>query len=145
LDRPCPAGRLAAGERLWLMVVAAGLLALLAVAAWVRPDESGQGTHQQLGLPPCTFRTLTGRPCPSCGMTTSWAHLVRGEAADALRANVAGSLLGLAAMAAAPWLLLCSAAGRWVGWTPGSTPLAVAAVALGGVMVLDWVRRLLAG
>ena len=34
------------------------------------------GTHQQLGLPPCNFVTLTGYPCPACGMTTSFALLV---------------------------------------------------------------------
>jgi hypothetical protein len=78
-------------------------------------------------------------------MTTSWAHLVRGEAADALRANAAGTLLALTAIAATPWLLVSAAAGRWVGWRPRSTPLAGAAVVFVAVMLLDWVRRLLAG
>jgi hypothetical protein len=78
-------------------------------------------------------------------MTTSWAHIVRGEAASAFQVNSAGALLALAALAAVPWLLVCGAAGRWVGWTPRSTPLAVAAVGVGGIMVLDWLRRLLGG
>ena len=145
MDPPREAGTLSAGGRLWLSVLAAGLLALLAGAAWLEPDESACGTHWQLGLPPCTVRTLTGRPCPGCGMTTSWAHLVRGEGADAFRANAAGALLALAAMLATPWLLLSAAAGRWVGWAPRGMPLAVAAVLAFGIMLLDWVRRLFAG
>jgi hypothetical protein len=77
-------------------------------------------------------------------MTTSWAHLVRGEPLEALRANVAGALLGLAAVVAAPWMLLAAFRGRWIGWPPRSTLLAYTAVALFAIMLLDWIRRLLA-
>ena len=79
------------------------------------PSPPGYGTHQQLGLPPCTFWVLFGRPCPTCGMTTAWAHLMRGEWLDACRANAGGALLGLLAMVAAPWLL-GSADSRPIGW-----------------------------
>ena len=51
--------------------VLAGCVALLSVAAWLTPDELGVGSHQQLGLPPCSMLTLTGYPCPTCGMTTA--------------------------------------------------------------------------
>ena len=30
-------------------------------------------------MPPCNFVLMTGKPCPSCGMTTSFALLVRGD------------------------------------------------------------------
>ena len=66
-----------AGQRIALVVLALALLALLVTAGTLTPDEQGFGTHQQLGLPPCTFYLVFKRPCPACGMTTSWAWLLR--------------------------------------------------------------------
>ena len=102
----------------WLAAAGVGLLGLLATAAVLRPSPSGHGTHQQLGLPPCTFWVLFHRPCPTCGMTTAWAHLMRGEWIDACRANTGGVLLGVLAMVAAPWLLGSAIRGRWLAAAP---------------------------
>lgn len=57
------------------LLCAAGVL--LTLARWLTPAANGWGTHQQLGLPPCFFHQMTGLPCPTCGMTTSFAHTVR--------------------------------------------------------------------
>lgn len=50
---------------------------VLTIARVLSPSPNGLGTHQQLGLPPCFFHQFTGIPCPTCGMTTSFAHTVR--------------------------------------------------------------------
>jgi hypothetical protein len=50
---------------------------VLTIARVLSPSPNGLGTHQQLGLPPCFFHQMTGIPCPTCGMTTSFAHTVR--------------------------------------------------------------------
>ncbi len=42
--------------RLALLAVAVVPLAMLAVATQLEPSAAGLGTHQQLGLPPCSFR-----------------------------------------------------------------------------------------
>jgi len=48
---------------------------------------------------PCPLRTLTGVPCPLCGMTTSVEATVHGHLGAALQANPVGPFLVLAAIA----------------------------------------------
>ena len=62
----------------WLgQVVAFGLILcsgiVLGLSIYLEPDPNGFGTHRQLGLGMCTFKSLTEFPCPMCGMTTSFA------------------------------------------------------------------------
>src|SRR5688572_5521846 len=100
-----------------LVAIAAGLALLFAVAARLDPYGPGGtpltiGAHQQLGLPPCNFLRLTGLPCPSCGMTTSFALLVRGDLAASLRANAVGTLLALFLLGLVPWSAVSAARGR---------------------------------
>ena len=91
-----------------LVWVVAGLVswAVLGLSAWLRPDTRGFGTHQQLGLPPCTFEAMTRVPCPGCGLTTSFAHMAHGHLFSAFGAHLMGPflfLLTLAVAVSAPW------------------------------------------
>lgn len=73
--------------------VAVAVLSVLAAARWLDPDPAGHATHTQLGLPPCTFYSVTGAPCPMCGATTSWALAADGRVTDALWTQPFGVVL----------------------------------------------------
>lgn len=94
-----------------LVGLALGMMLVFGIALWLDPYQADVaqrkiGTHQQLGLPPCSFVKLTGYPCPACGMTTSFALLVRGDILNSLRANWVGSLLALMGLLFIPWSLV---------------------------------------
>jgi len=83
--------------RLRAAVLAVAMGGLLGTAAWLSPGPRHMGTHQQLGLLPCGFVTMTGYPCPTCGMTTAFAHTVRGHWIEAFRSQPAGFLIAITA------------------------------------------------
>ena len=87
----------------WLFVTVVGLS--------LHPDPSGHGTHTQLGLPPCPSVLLFNRPCPGCGLTTSFTALLHGDIAFAFHAHPFGPFLYLGMTA---WAWLCI-----YGWAKG--------------------------
>ena len=50
----------------------------------------------------CTFRRLTGLPCPGCGLTRSFVLLAHGEVYDAFRLNFLGPPLFVLVAAQVP-------------------------------------------
>src|SRR5262245_53861942 len=95
-------------------------------------------THRQLGLPPCTFFAVTGMPCPSCGMTTSFALLMHGDPAASLRANAVGTLLALLCLAAIPWGLASAYLGRTLFIRSLERTVSLLVLTLLGLMLLRW-------
>jgi len=100
-----------------LMAVACG--AVLAIAAWIHPyDETGEpysmATHTQLGMPPCNMVVMSGKPCPACGMTTSFSLLAHGDPLASMQANWVGTFLAIFAWSLIPWGLACAIRGRLV-------------------------------
>lgn len=92
-------------RRIYLMIFLL-ILGIFATARALTPNHQGFGTHTQLGLPPCPFYAVTRHRCPTCGVTTSLAHVMDGELAMAwwthpLGPIVAGGLLGAAMFALA--------------------------------------------
>ncbi len=85
-------GTLEPRDRLVALVVAAACATPLVVACMLVPSVSGMGTHRQLGLPSCAWPAAFGLPCITCGMTTSFAHAVRGQWVAAFVAQPAGLL-----------------------------------------------------
>ncbi len=83
-------------DRVFAGISAAALLTLLGVAAWLTPAASGHGTHTGLGLPTCGWLIATGRPCPTCGMTTAFAHAADFSLLDSVVAQPFGAMLALA-------------------------------------------------
>lgn len=77
-------------------------LSLLITARSLQPAVDGFGTHQQLGLPPCTSIYVWGVRCPACGMTTSWAWFVRLDFLAAAQSNLGGLMLAIIALAYVP-------------------------------------------
>ncbi len=107
-----------------LLVVAAFLLAgVLGLSRMLAPDPRGYGTHTQLGLKPCAFATLSGRLCPTCGMTTAYAWFVRGRIDRSWRANPAGCLLAVLSIPMMIWLLACAVRAGPLGFRSLSEPL----------------------
>ena len=128
-----------------LVGIAVVLVGFFAVALWLSPDPRGFGTHQQLGLPPCSFRLLFGRPCPSCGMTTCFTHFVRAEFVQAAQANFAGVVIASTCVLLIPWCVWSAVIGRY--WLV-SDPAAVGsglAISLSLLMVLMWAAELAGG
>ena len=66
------------------------------VGLYLHPDSHGHGTHQQLGLPPCPSVLLFDRPCPGCGLTTSWTNFLHGHIVDAFKCHPLGVPMYLA-------------------------------------------------
>ncbi len=97
--------------RILFVVLGCGLIAGFFLAYSLEPSTRGYGTHQQLGLPPCSIQYLFGIPCPSCGMTTSFAWFVRGRILESIQANIAATYLAMICMILIPWLLISS----WTG------------------------------
>jgi hypothetical protein len=141
-DSEKPPDSLAWYVRLLLIVVGTGLLALLAIAVYLPPSERGYGTHQKLGLPPCSFQQLFGTRCPSCGMTTAWSNTVRGRLIAAVKANSAGMVLCLAALVCTPVMLVSGIRGRWLVQPPNERTLALAATFFVVITLVDWAIRL---
>lgn len=126
-------------KALWghlLLVLAVSTLVVVGVR--LDPNPSGHGTHRQMGFPPCTIYYLTGRLCPSCGMTTSVSATLHGKILLAWRANPFGVAFILLAIGAALNSLFILTLGKSLAIPPKAS-----AWALGTLVVLWMVYAIL--
>lgn len=132
-----------ADRALWALLFMCGM-GVLVVAAMLQPDAEGYGTHTQLGMQPCASLAATGFPCPTCGMTTAFAHAADGNLVAAFATQPAGAALALLAAIAT----LVSGYGMLAGlpvhgvaeavWTPRNLLI------FGGGIILAWIYKILA-
>ena len=74
------------------------------------------------GFRPCAFATVTGRLCPTCGMTTSFAWFMRGRIDRSWQANPAGCLFALLTVPLIAWLVVSAVENEPVGFRSLSGP-----------------------
>lgn len=88
---------------------------VLGVAAWLVPAAEGHSTHTQLGMEGCTVLSLTGWPCPLCGMTTTFALMAHLRPFEAIYNQPFGVVLfvGVAAVFGVAAAELIAPRDRW--------------------------------
>jgi hypothetical protein len=86
---PVDTRRHVAGQFIWFAL----WLGVTSFGIYLTPSPEGHGTHTQLGLPPCPCVMIFGRPCPGCGLTTSFTALLHGQFRAAFRAHPLGPFL----------------------------------------------------
>lgn len=77
------------------LIMFAVAVVVIAASIFLTPDASGYGTHRDLMMLPCIFRTVTHMPCPMCGMTTSFALMAEGDVTGAFGSHILGPPLFL--------------------------------------------------
>jgi hypothetical protein len=115
--------------------------AVFITAAMLTPDPHGHGTHQQLGLPPCGFLVFTGYPCPGCGLTTAFSHMIRLQVLGAWHANPFGIVLFLGTAAFIPFAALGFVRGWSVVAALDRIHAEKFAIAFAGLSLLSWLSR----
>jgi hypothetical protein len=103
---------IARNGRLALNLWASFLIAGFSACVWLQPDTRGFGTHEQFGWAACSFESSTGWHCPSCGMTTSFSHFIRGQWLRSFKANTTGFFMALFCAIQIPWSLISARKGR---------------------------------
>jgi len=130
--------------RLIWSALAFAALSVVAIARWLEPDPRGLGTHVQLGLPPCPFHALTGLPCPTCGLTTSFAYMARLQITSSVAAHPLGAPL-FALTSIAVVVAVCGSIRAWpLESTLSRLRITRVAVIIAISAALSWLARLLA-
>lgn len=91
LYEPARSRRKIAGQLLYFLA----WLTITAFGAFLHASPTGHGTHEELGLPPCPSALFFSRPCPGCGLTTSWTAFIHGDFASSFHAHPLGPFLYL--------------------------------------------------
>ena len=83
----------------------AGIAALWGFARLIIPAP-GEAYLPGLWLPSCPLRTITGIPCPFCGITTGCAWIARGNFVEAWRCSILSPVVMGASLALGGYVLI---------------------------------------
>jgi len=129
------------GERILQMGVAAVLAAALGLGLVLKPSPTGTGTHTVLGLPPCGMLVMTGHPCPTCGVTTSYVLAAHGQFYDSLVNQPFGLIVFLAVAAGLVATLATLVTGRSWALLARASVVATAAIVMVALVLASWAYK----
>ena len=126
-----------------MVLMACGFAFVFGIAIWLNPyDDDGNprsmATHTQLGLPPCNMVTLIGKPCPACGMTTSFALLMKGDVWNSMKANWVGTMLASFGLILIPWGCISAIRGKYLFIRSAESASTVVVIVLLVLMFVRW-------
>lgn len=90
----------------WL---SAGAFSVLLISAIFKPETLPH-------VPLCSFKQMTGRPCPGCGLTRSFCAISHGRLGEAFYFNPFGFVFYAATVCLAVWPLLAHFFPRLKSW-----------------------------
>lgn len=115
---------------------------ILSLSYFLIPDPRGFGTHERLWLPPCYFQFFFHIPCPACGLTTSFAHLSKGDWGTAFHLHWMSPLLFFTFIFLFIYSLFCLLKQKtfWKLFENKLTPYLASFIILG--MLITWAVKL---
>jgi len=133
--------RASPAERAVQIFLAAVLAAAMVAGVLLVPSRTGTGTQRILGLPECGMLQATGKPCPTCGVTTSFVLAAHGRFAEALVNQPFGFVLFFLVAGCLAGLVFTLATGR--SWYPVFVRVnpAVILLALLGLLLASWAYK----
>lgn len=131
-------------ERGLYAVLAVVLAAAIGLGMALAPAPGGMGTHTRLGLPPCGMLVITGRPCPTCGVTTSFALASHGRLGEALVNQPFGLVVFLLVVVGLALSAALAATGRSARELVTARRTVVAVVVLTVLALASWGYKLAA-
>jgi hypothetical protein len=122
------------GERILEAFLAAGCAAALVIGILLTPSPDGMGTHTQLGIQPCGMWVIMHKPCPTCGVTTSFALASHGRFVESAVNQPFGLVVFVVMVAGLLVNAWAAIAGRT--WFPLATVRRVSIIIIAGFIVL---------
>lgn len=132
---------LSGSARIFSGVIALACLAVLVTAYLLEPSSRGMGSHTRLGLPPCGWLAMFGKPCITCGYTTTFAWTAKGAFVTAFR-NQPAAFFVCIGTAATFWLTAFAAVtGARIDRVVSATFRPWVLWMMGGVVVAAWLYK----